>query len=51
MRKYYTESRRTGQDRRKANWTGHTLCRECPLKHIIQGKIEEMIEVMEKRGR
>jgi hypothetical protein len=26
---------------RKANCTGHTLLRNCLLKHIIEGKIEE----------
>jgi hypothetical protein len=31
---------------RKANWIGHTLRRNCLLKHVIEGKIEEMIEVM-----
>jgi hypothetical protein len=27
--------------RRKANWIGHILCRNCVLKHVIEGKIEE----------
>jgi hypothetical protein len=26
--------------RRKANWIGHTLCRNCLLQHVIEGKIE-----------
>ena len=26
---------------RKANWNGHILHRNCILKHVIQGKIEE----------
>jgi hypothetical protein len=26
--------------RRKANWIGHTLRRNCLLKHGIEGKIE-----------
>jgi hypothetical protein len=26
------------------------LCRNCLLKHIIEGKIEERIEVMGRRG-
>jgi hypothetical protein len=26
--------------RRKANWIGHILRRNCLLKHIIKGKIE-----------
>ena len=29
--------------RRKANWIGHNLCRNCLLEHIIEGKIEGMI--------
>jgi hypothetical protein len=27
-------------NRRKANWIGHILCRNCLLKHVIGGKIE-----------
>jgi hypothetical protein len=26
--------------RRKANWIGHMLCRNCLLKHVIEGKME-----------
>jgi hypothetical protein len=26
--------------RSKVNWIGHTLCRNCLLKHDIEGKIE-----------
>jgi hypothetical protein len=37
--------------RRKAIWICHILCRNCLLKHIIEGKIEGRVEVMEKRGR
>jgi hypothetical protein len=29
--------------RRKANWIGHNLLRNCLLKHVIEGKIEERI--------
>jgi cytidylate kinase len=25
---------------RKVNWIGHMLCRNCPLKHFTEGKIE-----------
>jgi hypothetical protein len=25
--------------KRKANWIGHILCRNCLLKHVIEGKI------------
>jgi hypothetical protein len=33
--------------RRTANWIGHILRRNCLLKHIIEGRIEGRIEVME----
>ena len=26
--------------RKKANWIGHILCRNCILKHFTEGKIE-----------
>jgi hypothetical protein len=31
--------------RRKANWIGHILHRNCLLKHIIKGKMDERIEM------
>jgi hypothetical protein len=31
--------------RRKANWIGHILCRNCLLKHAIEGNLEGMIEM------
>ena len=31
--------------RRKANWIGHILRRNCPRKHVIEGKVEERIEM------
>jgi hypothetical protein len=37
--------------RRKANWIGHILRRNCFLKHVIEGKIEGGIEVAGRRGR
>jgi hypothetical protein len=37
--------------RRKANWIGHILCRNCLLKHVIGGKLEGRIEITERRGR
>jgi len=37
--------------RRKANWIGHFLRRNCLLKHVIEGKTEGRIEVMGRRGR
>jgi hypothetical protein len=37
--------------RRKANWTGHILRRNCLLKHVIEGKIEGSMEVKGRRRR
>jgi hypothetical protein len=37
--------------RRKANWIGHILHRNCLLKHIIEGKILGGVEVMGRQGR
>jgi len=37
--------------RRKANWIGHILCRNCLLRHIIGGKMEGRIEVTRIQGR
>jgi hypothetical protein len=37
--------------RRKANWIGHILRRNCLLKHVIEGKLEGRIEKMGRRGR
>jgi hypothetical protein len=52
--KYYIEFRSSilqTIQRRKANWIVNILCRDCLLKHIIEGKIEGRIEVMGRRGR
>jgi hypothetical protein len=37
--------------RRKANWIGHILRRNCLLKHMIEEKLEGRIEMMGRRGR
>jgi hypothetical protein len=37
--------------RRKGNWIGHILCRNCLLKHMIEGKLQGRIEMTERRGR
>jgi hypothetical protein len=37
--------------RRKANWIGHILSRNCLLKHVIEGKLEGRIEMTGRRGR
>jgi len=47
--KYYIESRRKGISYiqlKKANWTGHILCRNCLLKHVIEGMIDIRIDIM-----
>jgi hypothetical protein len=36
--------------RGKANWTGHTLRRNCLLKHVIEGQIKGSVEVTGNRG-
>jgi len=38
-------------NRRKANCLGHILRRNCLLKHVIEGKVEGMIEVTGRRDR
>jgi hypothetical protein len=37
--------------RRKADWIGHILRRDCFLKHVIEGKREGRIERTERGGR
>jgi len=37
--------------KRKANWIGHILCRNCLLQRVIEGKIKGEIEVTGRRGR
>jgi len=37
--------------KRKANWIGHVLRRNCLLKQVIEGKIKGGIEVTGRRGR
>jgi hypothetical protein len=37
--------------RKKANWTGHILHRNCIIKYVIEGKIEERIQVTGRRGK
>jgi hypothetical protein len=37
--------------RRKGNWIGHSLHRNCLLKHIIEGKIGRWIEMTRRWGR
>ena len=37
--------------KRKANWTGYILRRNCILKQVIEGKIKGDMEVRRRRGR
>jgi hypothetical protein len=37
--------------RRKGNWIGHILRRNCLLKHVIEGKLEGRLEMTGRRGR
>ena len=37
--------------KRKTNWIGHILRRNCLLKQVIEGKINRQIEVTRRRGR
>jgi hypothetical protein len=37
--------------KRKANWIGHILRRNCLLKEVIEGKINGQILVTRRRGR
>jgi hypothetical protein len=40
-----------GVCKRKANWIGHILRRNCLLQQVIAGKIKGEIEVTGRRGR
>ena len=37
--------------KRKANWIGHILRRNCLLQQVIEGKLKGHIEVTRRRGR
>ena len=37
--------------KRKANWTGHILHRNCLLQRVTEGKTQEGIEVTGRQGR
>ena len=37
--------------KRKANWNGHILRRNCIVKQVIEGKIKGEMEVTRRRGR
>jgi hypothetical protein len=36
--------------KRKANWIGHILLRNCLLKHVIEGKIKGEMEMTKRHG-
>jgi hypothetical protein len=38
-------------NKRKVNWIGHILRRNCLLKEVIEGKMKGRIEVTRRRGR
>jgi hypothetical protein len=37
--------------KRKANWIGHIIRRNCLVKKVIEGKIKGEMEVTRRRGR
>ena len=37
--------------KRKANWSGHILRRNCLLKQVIEGEIKGEMEMTRRRGR
>jgi len=37
--------------KRKANWIGHILLRNCLIKQVIEGKIKGEMEVTRRQGR
>ena len=56
MKKYYLRVREQKNilhemSKRKANWVGHILRRNCLLQQFIEGKIKGGIEVTGKRER
>ena len=50
---FYNEQRNILHEirKRKDNWIGHILRRNCLLKDVIEGKIKGEMEVTRKRGR
>jgi hypothetical protein len=54
MKKYCIESRTKGISYiqlKKANWTGHILCRKYLLKCVIEGMTDIRIDIMGRRRR
>ena len=55
MKKYYIRVKEQRNilrtvKRRKANWFGHILRRNCLVKHVIEGKIEGRTEMTARCG-
>jgi hypothetical protein len=55
MKMYYLESRSRNIlyeiRKRRANWIGHILRRNCILQRVIEGKIQGRIDVTGRQGR
>jgi len=51
MKKCYLELMSRGIRKRKANWIGHILRRNCLLKQDVEGAIKGETEVTRRRGR
>ena len=56
MKKYYLRVKEQRNilheiSKRKADWIGHILRRNCLLKQVIEGKIKGEMEVTRRRGR
>jgi hypothetical protein len=56
IKKYYLQPKSRGIslhkiNKRKTNWIGHILLRNCLLRQIIEGKIKGEIEVTGRLGR
>ena len=45
------EEREHKMKRRKADWFGHIFRRNCLVQHVVDGKVEERIEVTERWGK
>jgi hypothetical protein len=54
MKKYYLKEQRNilhEINKRKVNWIGHILCRNCLLQQVIEGNTKGGIEMTGGRGR
>ena len=56
MKKYYLRVKEQRNilheiNKRKANWTGHILRKNCLLQRVTEGKEKGRIEVTRRRGR